>query len=108
MGHVAVVLINMDTVHDLDRDVEFGKKLHGACARIAGTVDNPIQVGPATVIECHHADWYRTMLVGGNAILCNSGVNWASGENKDDYKLQALKALADELGYRVSKKPKGK
>lgn len=111
MGHVATVLVNMDVVDNAVSDPEFGRKLRDACVSVIRgqpvTVSSGGAGAVATVIDCHHADWYQTILVGLPAIVCKSGTMWQRDDNEDKarVKLRALKALAEELGYRVSKIP---
>jgi hypothetical protein len=114
MGFDATIIVNMDAVDQIGKDPEFGKKVYDACCKIAGSRD-PVSINSggyysaATVIECHHANWHQVIITGlHGGVICGAGTNWQQNETEDDVKLRALKALADELGYRVSKKPRGR
>lgn len=108
MGHNATMVINMDLVDQIKNDPKFGEKVYNAALQVVR--GEPVSIdNVAAMIDCHHADWYQVMIVGNNAaIVPKSGTNWRRGDTDDDVKFRVLKELAEELGYRVSKKPSSK
>lgn len=113
MGWNTTIVVMNDALHAIARDSKFGEKLERACLMAVDgeSVDvgaNPdgtesYYVNAATVIETHHADGTALVAVGGNMGV-NLGVFYAYGEEDKDVRL--LKALADKLGYQISKKVK--
>lgn len=108
MGSQATVVVLCDALHLIREDKEFGKKLAVAisktsCYQNPADVSSGGYVNAATAIEVHHADWYRCLLLGGNAAKVSDIHIPYTVEDKE---LTLLKELADKLGYRVSKKPK--
>ncbi len=108
MGHNATMVISMDLAHLIKDDSKFGEKVYNAALRVVR--GEPVSIdNVAAMIDCHHADWYQVMIVGNNsAIVPKSGTNWQRDDTEDDVKLRVLKELAEELGYRVSKKTSSK
>ena len=121
MGYNTTVVVMNDALGTIKDDPEFGKNLHDAISRIAmdrgKTIDVPAYTyredgsicgthcNAATVIETHHADGTAVVAVGGNmGVELTKYCIYPYGE--EDYRLRVLKALADDLGYYVARKPK--
>lgn len=68
-------------------------------------LDNGMRPSVGHVAHVDHADYNQLYLVGGNSCKQISGSFFARGPRPDDYQLRLLKDLAENLGYRVSKKP---
>ena len=113
MGFNTTVVVLNDALPYIEEDPEFGKKLARAIseASLGHKVDVRASNGmvshgnAAQVIETHHADGTAVVAVGGNM-----GVKLGSAfvGYSDDYNVDVLRALADQMGYRISKKPERK
>ncbi len=109
MGYNSTVVVMNDALHAIEDDPQFGKKLSQAIMTVSR--GNPVDVSAlnhcnaATVIETHHADGTALVAVGQN-YGHNLGILYPYGEEELD--VRVLKALADKLGYYVSKKPQRK
>ena len=106
MGYNTTVVVMNDCLRDIENDPAFGKKLTSAIGQLSYAGPSDVSAGgcvnAATVLETHHADGTALVAVGGNygRVL---GTFYPYGTEEEDVRL--LKALADKLGYRVSKKP---
>jgi hypothetical protein len=107
MGFNTTVVVMNDALEYIRNDPEFGSKLADAALRIWGS-DQPEDVSAgcfinaATVIESHHADGMIPVLVGGNHGTVVKGC--CVGFRSEAYEMDLLKALANKLGYRLTKK----
>jgi hypothetical protein len=105
MGYNTTLIILNDALHEIKDDKDFGAKVYHAAIRVSGNL-KPIDISSghfanaATVIEMHHADEIKLLAVGGNYAQ-DLGYMGNYRSKPTDW----LKALADSLGYRVSKKP---
>lgn len=105
MGFNATVVVMMDSLDSIARDAAFGAKLASAVSRksIYDAVQDVPAMGhcnAATVIELHHADRLVPVLVGGNyGKVVDLSIPYTAGEE------ELLRALAEKLGYRLSRKP---
>lgn len=110
MGYNTTVMICNDSLHAIESDPEFGKSL-GNAIQEAGCYNKPVDVSAgiycnaARVIECHHADATALVAVGGNHGTSLGEFYYVGHHHTTDGQVALLKALADKLGYRVSKKP---
>jgi len=117
MGHQATLIFNLDNTHTLRDDPDLGKKLSDAIGKLSlpkeyrgmdGTV--PVHSGGATVayaIESHHCD-YDVLLLAGNLgarIVSPALIDTNEGGTEEE---NVLRALADQLGFYVARKPKRK
>lgn len=110
MGLNTSVIVMNDALGFIRDDASFNRKLYDAIIRLPP--DKPLDVSAggyvnaATVLETHHASMLRPIWFGGNtAIVQNVFVSTAhiyQGEESPEVKL--LKAMADELGYRIVRK----
>ena len=109
MGWNTTVVVMNDALDAIAHDPEFGKKLARACTQAVHgrpvDVSASMHINAATVVETHHADGTTLVAVGGNYGR-SLGEFYAYGDEDEDIRL--LKALADKLGYRVSRKPQKK
>jgi len=106
MGFNTTVVVLNDALHEIEKDLTFGKKLVDAIrCRERGVLYRQVSsnghCGVATVIEEHHADEMIAVAVGGNTglVLGHCGSYATSME-------QMLKNLATEMGYRLVKRRK--
>lgn len=108
MGYNATVVVCLDQLHYIEKDTNFGRELALSILKVN---NRGVQDGPhgTVVVESHHADRLAPVIVGGNygrVIPAYIGVD--SNEAIESTDVRVLKAMADFLGYRVIKKPKGK
>lgn len=119
MGHNTSVLVLNDALGHIKNDPNFGKNLAAAITHLAVSgdkqVDIPatyrdsngnarsVHVNAATAIESHHADGTSVITIGENCAHVLSRSLFPYGG--DEYKVRVLKALADEMGYYVARKP---
>lgn len=131
MGFNTTMIVLNDALQYISKDPDFGKKVAEAIEEFdhrryvceknglhfhgvdvgAGAPDGGIHGNAATVVETHHADGVAVVAVGGNCAVpmtkhpCSY---LAKNTGKDEDKVQILKDLAEQLGYRVSKIPEKK
>ena len=108
MGYNSTVLVLNDALHDIEKDLEFGKKLVRAISHLqVNPSPQDISAGgyvnAALAIESHNASGIVPILIGGNYAHVIKDI-WI-GFEAQDYELSLLKELANKLGYKVSKKP---
>jgi hypothetical protein len=106
MGLNTTLVLMNDYLHNIQEDKNLGDKIWNAVTDRMINIPRSISCGGAVeaikVIETHHSSIYYPVLVGGNTgELVTSPV----ALNSENLKLALLKSLANELGYRVSKKP---
>lgn len=108
MGFNTSVIVLNDALHEIEEDKEFGKKLAEAVRMSGGRfgrqdIRSGSHANAATVIESHHADHLKILAFGGNtAQEIGFGGNYRATPE------EILKTLADQLGFRLVKKPKKK
>jgi hypothetical protein len=114
MGFNTTVVVHNDALHEIRDDKEFGKNLYYAALGLdlpASMRSRDVPAGchanAAEVIEHHHADGLKLVAVGGNTGWdLGVEVNYrVAHEGSAALEEALLRALADKLGYRVSKKP---
>ena len=111
MGWNTTVVVLNDALEQIKNDPSFGKKLAAACSHRVIT-DGPVDVSAgnhcnaAAVIETHHADVTKVVLVGGNYGE-DLGPAWLPG-NDEPKELRLARALAEEHGYHLRKNPSKK
>lgn len=103
MGYNTTLVVLNDALHEIREDKDFGRKVYEAALTVSRGKRVDISIGGfanvATVIETHHADGIKLIAVGGN---CGQDLGYVGNYNATE--LDMLKALADKLGYSVSKK----
>lgn len=103
MGLNTSVIIRNDALNEIKDDKEFGQKLYEAVNKCSGEKNVDIRAGSfvnaASVVETHHADFLTVVSFGGN-----TAEKLGYGGNYRNTKEEILKALAEQLGYRLVKK----
>lgn len=107
MGYNTTVMILNDALESIEKDPDFGKNLAAGVRRV--TLGKPVDVfskngSAATVIETHHADGTSLVAVGGNDGISLGTFYYVGNPYEDEGKVAILKALAEQLGYRIVKK----
>lgn len=106
MGMNATVVVLLDSLHRIKEDPEFGAKLVRAIQdQITSQKDEDLASGGANVavvVEQHHADHMSVVAVGANGgqVLSTHAGDYTSTPEG------IVRALADNLGYRLVRKPK--
>ena len=126
MGWNTTVVVLNDALDQIKNDPEFGKKLASKissieverhiCERQGRTfygvdVSAGNHCNAATVIETHHADMNKVILVGGN-MGEDLGTVWMDGHRLDPEtnqpepdELRLARALVEKHGYHIRKNP---
>lgn len=108
MGYNAFVVVMTDSLHEIEDDLDFGKKLSQAISHMSvvekgKTIDisSGNSVNAATVLGVHHADGMHLYSLGGN-----SGTDHGWCGAYDSNTVNQLKVLANRLGYNLHRKVK--
>jgi hypothetical protein len=109
MGFVSAIVINNDLISDIKDDKDFGSKVYDACLRVSARDTNgiPIVCGPgiaASAVLCHHASVGIPVIVGGGMHFHVVRDAYIQETSNNNIELATLKALADKLGFNISKK----
>lgn len=99
MGYNTAVILLNDTMHEIERDAEFGQKLASHCRQVEGPRDGSYGPHGAKALAPQHAGTLQIVGVGGNTIR---SLGYAS-LGADD--LAIVKAMANRLGYRLTRIP---
>lgn len=108
MGWNTTVVVLNDALDQIKNDPEFGKNLAAACSHRTVT-DGPVDVSAgyhgnaASVVETHHADVTKVILVGGNT-ADDLGSAYLYGDEPKELRL--ARAMAEKHGYHLRKNPK--
>lgn len=117
MGFNATLVVMHDALHEIGRDLNFGKNVYETVLRCSARGqdiphyqrDIPAlnHCNAASWIESHHADGTALVAVGGNygTLL---GHSWGYKHHEEADKLRILKDLAESMGYRLVRKSNGK
>ena len=108
MGSQATVMVYVDAIHLIEKDLDFGRRLAEAIRdrgpRLDGT---PVRVSSfqsdaAVVVETHHADTTVVVASGQNhaGVL---GVGLGTADTPEG-RLSLVRALADEMGFTLAPK----
>jgi len=112
MGFNSTLVIMNDSLHEIAKDKNFGKKVSDAVQRVDHEKYVDISSGccgnAATVVDCHHADGTALIAVGGNCATVLMPYAGSYRHHTKEGQERMLRAWADELGFRVAKKPKRK
>jgi hypothetical protein len=110
MGFNTTVVVMNDALHEIENDSEFGKKLVEAIKQQYGKV-NPVDVSAgshcnaATVIEQHHSETTRIVLIGGNMGTPIDGY-FTQYDHTPESQFHMMVSWADSLGYYLRKRKK--
>lgn len=105
MGFRTVVVLNNDLAHDWEKDPELGRKISRA-ASLKGwaNLDTIDRFPYGEVVEQVHADCQTVAFLDGYGGKAMAYSHWFHNQTEEQKNLNMLKALAEELGYRVVKK----
>lgn len=116
MGFNTSMIVLNDALGDIERDPEFGRKVSQAVSKLSlpeeyrsawgVDVSAGCSVNAATVIETHHADSISIVAFGRNEGIVLAKHLYAYGTESQE--IRVLKALADQHGYVLHRKPQPK
>ena len=108
MGYVATIVVNVDALHLIKDDKDFGKNVYHAVNSLGIRGEGNISVGgfcsAAKAIEKHHSSYAVLVQVGGHQdkhITC-VGADYSFRENTE---IELLRQLAVKHGFSLRKKP---
>lgn len=102
MGFRTVIVLNNDTAHIWENDPELGKKIFHAASMKSCGIENRFEYGDA--LEQVHADVQTLAVLDGYSGEVVTRTHWHTGQTTEQRDIALLKAMAEKLGYRVSKK----
>jgi len=108
MGFRTVIVLNNDQANEWENDPELGRKifLAASMSQFSNDRDRARNMLPyGETIEQVHADTQTVAFLDGYGSKAVAHGFWHRGQTEEKKNLAMLKALADKLGYRVSKKP---
>jgi len=104
MGFRTVVVLSNDKAHEWQNDPQLGNKIfHCATMKTFGAGEREPYFPYGEIVEQVHADTQTVAFLdgyGGTAMVTRS---WYHGQTNDEKNENLLKALAAQLGYKVSK-----
>jgi hypothetical protein len=113
MGWNTTVIVLNDAIDMIKDDVDFGRNLYYAILELqrGKQVDIParssrggIHCNAATAVETHHADDTAIVAVGQNCATELGRCYYTGFHGEEQGKLNILRQLADNMGYRLVKK----
>lgn len=111
MGFRTVVMLSNDYAHEWEHDSKLGEKIARAMSfansmSVSKDERSKARVGNyGTVVQCVHADTQTIAVLDGYDFFDEiAHKSWFKNESKEDIALSLLKAAADKLGYRLTKK----
>jgi len=110
MGFRTVVVLYNDQCSEWEKDPNLGRKISTGM-NYAMNPDNGGNFSGADlnygmVVECAHADTQRLLALDGyRAHWLPGASHWRRNDTTEAMKLRLLKEAADELGYKLVKKP---
>ena len=107
MGFRTVVVLSNDRAHEWENDPELGRKImHAGSMKSCGYPERARDELPyGTVLEQVHADTQTVAILDGYSGEAMAHTHWFQNQTDEQRDLACLKALAEKLGYRVSKTP---
>jgi len=105
MGFRTVVVLNNDQAHEWESDLSLGRQIWMASCTLGRKDPGIHEFQYGQVVEQVHADTQTVAFLDGYGGKAVAHYHWYCGQTEEQKNLQLLKALADKLGYRVSKKP---
>ncbi len=108
MGFRTVVVFNNDQASTWENDPELGKKIARDIHRWHKDISTPLEMIGGKVLECVHADTQTLAVLDGYSGEAVAHRMWYHNQTKAERNIALLKELAENMGYRLVKKSKGK
>ncbi len=106
MGFRIILGLNNDYAHEWQHDPKLGEKIWDAASRWTPRTDHrDFEFRYGQVIEQVHADTQSLIITEHYGGQVMTGTHWWRNQTPEERNLELLKAFAEKLGYRVSKKP---
>lgn len=104
MGHRTVVMLNNDLAHVWSKDENLGQLIVQGMSDVQEHYrSNPLG-SYGKVVQCTHADVQSLVVLEHYGSFEEVAVSsWWQGQKKEDVKLNLLKQMAEEMGYKVVK-----
>lgn len=107
MGYRTVLTLSNDEAHAWTNDPELGRKIMAAASIAPHSPDRAREFLPyGTIIEQVHADTQTVAFLDGYSGKPMAYSHWHRAQSNESRDLEMLKALAEEMGYRIVKKAK--
>jgi hypothetical protein len=107
MGWNSAIVVLHDQLSSIERDPKrFVECLNNAI--MSAAVNQEVHIPGAVLVHTAHADSLGIIAVGGNCGDHLGYVYGVSNRGTDESRIEIVKQLADNLGYRLSRKPKKK
>lgn len=104
MGFRTVVVLNNDQAHEWENDPTLGRQIWMAASTMDREDRGIHALRYGQVVEQVHADIQTVAFLDGYGGKAITHSFWYRGQSEEQKNLEMLKALAEKLGYRVSKK----
>lgn len=110
MGFRTVVVLSNDRASEWENDPGLGKRIMLAASMASyggteGREDARFNLPYGEIVEQVHGDTQTVAFLDGYGGKAVARSHWHRGQTQDQKNLDMLKALAEKLGYRVSKIP---
>jgi len=107
MGFRTVVVLSNDRASEWENDPGLGQRiiLAASMASFGGHEEAKFNLPYGEIVEQVHADTQTVAFLDGYGGKVMARSYWHSRQTQDQKNLDMLKALAEKLGYRVSKIP---
>lgn len=110
MGFNATIVVMVDSLHEIEVDKAFGKKVSDAILSV-GCYNKPVDIScgghcnAATVIDSHHADQTSLIAVGGNYATVLLPYAGGYAHHTPEAKEAILREFARQMGFTLHRKP---
>lgn len=108
MGYRTTVILYNDQSAEWKNDPELGRKIAHAMNFAMSTKESTepeASLGYGRVVQCAHADTQTIGILDSYYFRPLAHGHWHHGQSVEDMKVELLKRAADELGYKLVKKP---
>jgi hypothetical protein len=117
MGFNSTLIIRNDSLIDIEKDPEFGKKVCAAIRKFgftkessAGTIRSGCSANAADVVHVDHADSHHCIIVGCNTAwdlgYCGSWHPNYHDTSEEERNVEYIRKIAASMGYNLTKKRK--
>lgn len=105
MGYRTVVMLDNDWAREWEKDPELGRKISTGMMFAGRNVKTENPLGSyGSVVECVHADIKTMVVLGDYDSFETLSTKFSYGGVSVEMKLDMLRDVAEELGYRLIKK----
>lgn len=105
MGYRTVVILNNDLASTWQKDPELGQKIAKSMNYARGFHEDPrTRFEGGRVVECCHTEQQSLGIIDGLMLNVNASKTECPGETPEAVQLALLKAAAEKLGYKLTKK----